>query len=64
LKLNLKSELAAARAEVEELRQWAPSFESELNGLREQVAKQQKIISRLRAEHSVLDYQQKQLDLF
>jgi chromosome segregation ATPase len=58
LKLNLKSELAAARVKVEELRQRAPSFEAELNGLRAQIAKQQKIISRLRAEQSQLAYEQ------
>jgi chromosome segregation ATPase len=62
LKLNLKSELAAARAEIEDLRQRAPSFESELNGLREQVAKQEKTIRRLRGEQSQLAYAQKQLD--
>jgi chromosome segregation ATPase len=62
LKLNLKSELAAARTEVEELRQRAPSFKAELEDLREQVAKQKKTISRLRTEHSILEYQQKRLD--
>jgi chromosome segregation ATPase len=62
LKLNLKSELAAARAEIEDLPQRAPSFESELNGLREQVAKQEKTIRRLRGEQSQLAYAQKQLD--
>jgi predicted RNase H-like nuclease (RuvC/YqgF family) len=62
LKLNLKSELAAARAEVEELRQRAPSFKAELDGLHEQVAKQQKIISRLRGEQSQIGYVQQQLD--
>jgi chromosome segregation ATPase len=62
LKLNLKSELAAARAEVEELRQRAPSFEHQLNGLQGQIEKVQKTTSRLRAEHSILEYQQKQLD--
>jgi chromosome segregation ATPase len=60
LKLNLKSELAAARVKVEELRQRAPSFEAELNGLRAQIAKQQQIISRLRAEQSQLAYEQQQ----
>jgi chromosome segregation ATPase len=62
LKLNLKSELAAARVEVEELRQRAPSFEHQLNGLQGQIEKVQKTTSRLRAEHSILEYQQKQLD--
>ena len=62
MKLNLKSELAAARAEVEELRQQAPDFKAELDGLREQVAKQQKTISRLRGEQSQLAYAQQRLD--
>jgi predicted nucleic acid-binding Zn-ribbon protein len=62
LQLNLKSELAAARAEIEALRQRAPSFESELNGLREQVAKQEKTIRRLRGEASQLAYAQKKLE--
>jgi septal ring factor EnvC (AmiA/AmiB activator) len=62
LQLKLKSELAAARNEIEELRQRAPSFESELAGLREQVAKQQKTISKLRVENSLLTYGQQQLD--
>jgi chromosome segregation ATPase len=62
LKLNLKSELAAARAEVEELRQRAPSFESELASLREQNAKQEKTIVRLRSEQSQLAFAQKKLD--
>ena len=70
LKLNLKSELAAARvelnaahAEVEELRQQAPSFKTELEDLRAQITKQEKTISRLRTEQSILGYQQKQLDV-
>jgi chromosome segregation ATPase len=62
LKLNLKSELAAARAEVEELRQRAPSFEHQLNGLQGQIEKVQKTTSRLRAEQSQLAYRQEQLD--
>jgi hypothetical protein len=59
-KLNLKSELAAARAEIEDLRQRAPSFKAELEGLREKVAKQEKIIVRLRGEQSQLAYAQQQ----
>jgi chromosome segregation ATPase len=62
LKLTLKTELAAAQAEIDELRQRAPSFKSELNGLREEIAKQQKIISRLRGQNSELAFVQKQLD--
>ena len=62
LKLKLKRELAAARAEVEELRQRSPSFQSELAALREKVEKQEKTISRLRGEQSQLAYAQKQLD--
>jgi chromosome segregation ATPase len=61
LKLKLKSELAAARAEVEELRQRAPNFESALAELREQNARQEKVIRRLRGEQSTLEYQQRQL---
>jgi predicted RNase H-like nuclease (RuvC/YqgF family) len=62
LKLSLKSDLAAARTEVEELRQRAPSFEHQLNGLQGHIEKVQKTTLRLRAEHSTLEYQQKQLD--
>jgi chromosome segregation ATPase len=61
LKLKLKRELAAARAEVEELRQRAPSYESELNGLREELAKQQKLVTRLRGAQSILEYRQEKL---
>ena len=61
-KLNLKAELAAARGEIEQLRRRWPDFKAELNGLREQVTKQEKSISRLRTEQSILGYQQKQLD--
>jgi len=49
-------------AEVEELRQRSPSFQSELAALREKVEKQEKTISRLRGEQSQLAYAQKQLD--
>src|SRR5262249_23680402 len=62
VKLKLADELAAARGEIKALRQRAPSFESELAGLREQVAKQEKTIRRLRGEQSQLAYAQKQLD--
>ena len=62
LKLNLKSEVDAARAEVEELRQRATSFQAEVDALRETVAKQQKTILKLRAETHQLDYEQREQD--
>jgi hypothetical protein len=62
LKLKLKGELAAARAEVEELRQRAPSFKAELASLREKAEKQAKLITRLRGQASVLEHGQSQLE--
>ena len=44
------------------MRQRAPNFESELDGLREKVANQEKLITRLRGEQSQLAYAQKKLD--
>jgi predicted RNase H-like nuclease (RuvC/YqgF family) len=61
-KLNLKAELAAARGEIEQLRRRSPDFKAELDNLRAQVAKQDKLISRLRGQASELAYAQKQLD--
>jgi chromosome segregation ATPase len=62
VRLKLAAELAAARSEIEEMRQRAPSFKSDLDDLRAEVAKQQKTIVRLRGQNSILEYQQKQLD--
>jgi predicted RNase H-like nuclease (RuvC/YqgF family) len=62
LKLNLKAELAAARAEIDELRQRAPSFEVELAGLREKADKQAKLITRLRSGQSQMNYTLGQLE--
>jgi chromosome segregation ATPase len=62
IKIGLGRKLAKLKAEVAEAQQQAPNFKAELDGLQEQVAKQQKIISRLRGEQSQLAYAQKQLD--
>jgi predicted RNase H-like nuclease (RuvC/YqgF family) len=61
-KLNLKAELAAARDEIEQLRRRSPDFKAELDNLRAQVARQEKLISRLRGQATELAYAQKQLD--
>jgi hypothetical protein len=60
-KLNVERELAAARSEIKELPQRAPNFESALAELREQNARQERVIWRLRGEQSTLEYQQRQL---
>jgi hypothetical protein len=62
VKLKLAAELAAARSEIEELRQRAPSFRSELASLQEKVEKVSKQTLRVRTEQSILQYQQKKLD--
>lgn len=62
IKIGLGRKLARLKAEVAEARQQAPSFEAELDGLREKVAKQEKMIARLRGEQSQLAYAQKELD--
>jgi predicted RNase H-like nuclease (RuvC/YqgF family) len=61
-KLNLRAELAAARGEIEQLRRRSPDFKAELDNLRAQVARQEKLISRLRGQATELAYAQKQLD--
>ena len=60
--VGLERGLAKLKAEVDRARQQAPSFKSELNGLQEKVAKQEKLITRLRGEASQLAYRQQQLD--
>ena len=62
IKIGLGRKLARLKAEVAEARQQAPSFKSELDGLRKEVAKEEKMIARLRGEQSQLAYAQKQLD--
>ena len=62
VKIGLGRKLARAKAEIEQLRERAPSYESELAALRGQIEKQQKIILRLRGEASHLAYRQQQLD--
>jgi chromosome segregation ATPase len=62
VRLKLAAELAAARSEIEELRQRAPSFRSELASLQEKVEKVSKQTLRVRTEQSILQYQQKKLD--
>ena len=62
IKIGLERKLARTKAEIEQLRQRAPSYESELDHLREEVAKQQRTISRLRGQASQLEFAQKRLD--
>jgi len=62
LRLKLADELSACRGEIEELRQRAPSYKSELASLRETVEKQAKLITRLRGQMSQVDYAQRQLE--
>jgi chromosome segregation ATPase len=62
IKIGLGRKLARLKAEVAEARAMQPNFEAELASLREQNAKQEKTILRLRTEQSILQYQQKQLD--
>jgi chromosome segregation ATPase len=62
IKIGLGRKLAKLKAEVEQARQQAPSFKSELESLRKQVVRQEKIISRLRGEQSQLAFAQQQLD--
>jgi chromosome segregation ATPase len=62
LRLKLADELTAARSEIAELQQRAPSFKTELAALQEQVAMQAKLITRLRGQTSGLEFRQKQLD--
>jgi predicted RNase H-like nuclease (RuvC/YqgF family) len=61
-KLYLKAELTAARGEIEQLRRRSPDLKAELDNLRAQVARQEKLISRLRGQATELAYAQKQLD--
>jgi predicted RNase H-like nuclease (RuvC/YqgF family) len=60
LKLKLKRELAAAQTEIEELRQRAPNFKAELDAARQEIAKQQKLINRLRGAVVQLEFEQAQ----
>jgi predicted nucleic acid-binding Zn-ribbon protein len=60
--VGLERGLAKLKAEVDQARRQAPSFEAELDRLREKVAKQEKMIARLRGEQSQLAYAQKELD--
>jgi hypothetical protein len=62
VEVGLSRKLARAKAAITELQQRAPDFKVELDALRETVAKQEKLISRLRGEQSQLAFAQKQLD--
>jgi chromosome segregation ATPase len=62
IKLGLGRKLASFKEELAEARQQAPSFKSELEALRAQVARQEKLISRLRGQATELAYAQKLLD--
>ncbi len=60
--VGLERGLAKLKSEVAEARQQAPSFKAELEGLRAEVATQEKTISRLRAEQSQLGFGLRQTD--
>jgi predicted nucleic acid-binding Zn-ribbon protein len=61
IKVGLRRRLDRLQSEITAARQQAPDFKAELDGLREKVAKQEKLITRLRGEQSILDYAQKEL---
>jgi chromosome segregation ATPase len=62
IKLGLKAKLARAQREIAEARAQAPNFKTELDGLREKVAKQEKLITRLRGQASQLEFGQRKLE--
>jgi hypothetical protein len=62
IELALSKKLARVQREIDQARQRQPNFESELTSLREENAKQQKLISRLRGRLSQLEFQQKKLE--
>jgi predicted nucleic acid-binding Zn-ribbon protein len=62
IEIGLSRKLARVQREITAAKQRQPDFESELNSLREENAKQQKLISRLRGQVSQLEFQQKKLD--
>jgi hypothetical protein len=62
IKLGLKAKVARLKAEVSQARRLQPDFQSELDSLREKTEKQEKLITRLRSEQSILAYGQKQLE--
>ena len=62
VELRLASQLAAAKAEIAELRQRAPDLRSEMADLRATAERQQKLITRLRAEASQLNFGLRQME--
>lgn len=62
VEIKLNNRIAALNTEVAQARQQAPDFRSDLNGLQAQVDKFQKSVGRLGAEHSMLEYRQRQAE--
>jgi hypothetical protein len=63
IKLSLQRKVARLKAEVAEARQMQPNFEDKLNVLEDRVEKVSKQTTRVRTEQSLLEYQQKQLNI-
>jgi septal ring factor EnvC (AmiA/AmiB activator) len=62
VEIGLGKKLARAEREISAARERQPNFESELAFLREENAKQQKLITRLRGQASQHEYALKKLD--
>ena len=62
VKIGLGRKLARAKAEIEQLRERAPSYESELAALREKTERQERLITRLRGQASQLEFGQRKLE--
>src|SRR5947207_510880 len=58
VKVSLGRKVARLKSEIAEARAMQPNFEAELDGVRDKIAKQKTIISKLRAEASELRYAQ------
>jgi chromosome segregation ATPase len=61
IKIGLGRRLTKLKGEIERATNRQPSYEAELKSLRERVARQEKLITRLRGEQSQLRYTQEQL---
>jgi chromosome segregation ATPase len=62
VEVKLDRRVAALNSEVEKARSQAPDFASDLSDLQEDVEKLQKTAGWLRAQHSTLEFNQKQLE--
>lgn len=62
VEIKLDHRIAALNTEVAQARQQAPNFQSGLDSLEVQIEKLRKSMGALRAQHSTLEYNQRQLD--